>query len=82
MPARERVALDRATMKLEVLGPGLPFPHQSDIRQRQRPARTATAWGTERMASPLPPRRWCLRDRGCGTRKHRPARVSSSAWRS
>ncbi len=32
MPARERVALDRATMKLEVLGPGWPFPHQSDMR--------------------------------------------------
>ena len=32
MPARERVALDRAAMKLEVLGPGLPFPHQSDVR--------------------------------------------------
>src|SRR5260370_8131522 len=30
--AREGVALDRATMKVEVLGPGLPFPHQSEVR--------------------------------------------------
>lgn len=30
--AQERVALDRATMKLEAYGPQLPFPHQSDVR--------------------------------------------------
>ncbi len=32
MPARERVALDQAIAKLEVLGPHLPHPHQSDVR--------------------------------------------------
>lgn len=32
MPARERVALDQATAKLEAFGPHLPFPHQSDVR--------------------------------------------------
>lgn len=32
MPARERVALDHATVKLEIFGPHLPHPHQSDVR--------------------------------------------------
>lgn len=32
MPPREQVALDHARAKLEVLGPHLPFPHQSEVR--------------------------------------------------
>lgn len=32
VPVPERVALDRAVDKLEVFGPRLPFPHQSDVR--------------------------------------------------
>jgi hypothetical protein len=29
---QEKVALDRAVDKLRILGPALPFPHQSDVR--------------------------------------------------
>jgi hypothetical protein len=32
LPPAERVALLRAVQKLEVLGPRLPFPHQSAVR--------------------------------------------------
>lgn len=32
MPVRERVALDHAMKKLEVMGDKLPFPHQSAVR--------------------------------------------------
>ena len=32
----ERVALDRAVRKLATLGPQLPFPHQSSVRQGHR----------------------------------------------
>jgi hypothetical protein len=33
MPAAERLALDHAVDKLAALGPQLPFPHQSSVRQ-------------------------------------------------
>jgi hypothetical protein len=32
LPIREQVALVRAVEKLAVLGPRLPYPHQSDVR--------------------------------------------------
>jgi hypothetical protein len=32
LPPAERVALLRAVQKLEALGPGLPFPHQSAVK--------------------------------------------------
>lgn len=49
MPAREKVALDQATAKLEVLGPVLPYPHQSAVREAPglrelRPRAGRSAW--------------------------------------
>lgn len=35
LPVRERVALLHAVEKLQVLGPRLPFPHQSDVKGTQ-----------------------------------------------
>lgn len=32
LPAAERAAMDHAVEKLEALGAGLPFPHQSAVR--------------------------------------------------
>lgn len=32
LPAQERVAVENAVEKLKVLGPALPFPHQSGVR--------------------------------------------------
>jgi hypothetical protein len=32
LPAKERVAIAHAVEKLEIFGPALPFPHQSDVR--------------------------------------------------
>ncbi len=49
MPDREQVALDRATAKLELFGPGLPFPHQSNVQggedlRELRPRGGRSAW--------------------------------------
>lgn len=36
LPVRERVAIENAVEKLKVLGPKLPYPHQSDVRGVER----------------------------------------------
>jgi hypothetical protein len=36
VPAAERVALDNAVRKLEAIGPDLPYPHSSAVKQADR----------------------------------------------